>query len=201
MIRHLIVTAIIFVVFIFGLSFYLQSDDLAKCDSAPSLVVGCEPVDAIVAISGGDTNARTQEAINLYKNGWAKQLVFSGAAQDQNSQSNAVAMKNIAVAVGVDESAIQIDEYAKNTQENAQNSQTIFTKLGVKKVILVTSGYHQRRAGLEFNRQTTGIQIINHPDENDKDWSVWWWITPGGWYLAVSELVKIAVFYATGMIQ
>ncbi len=201
MIRHLIVTVIIFIAFIFGLSFYLQSDDLTKCDKAPSLVVGCEAVDAIVAISGGDTNARTQTAIDLYKNGWAKNLVFSGAAQDQNSQSNAAAMKSIAINAGVFESAIQIDEYAKNTQENAQNSQTIFTKLGFKKVILVTSGYHQRRSGLEFSKRTTGVQIINHPDENDKDWSVWWWLTPGGWYLAVSEIVKIGVFYATGMIQ
>lgn len=201
MIRHLIVTVIIFIAFVFGLGFYLQSDDLAKCDKAPSLVVGCEAVDAIVAISGGDTDARTQGAIKLYKNGWAKSLVFSGAAQDQNSQSNAAAMKSIAVDAGVPESAIQIDEYAKNTQENAQNSQTIFTKLGAKKVILVTSGYHQRRAGLEFAKRAVGVQIINHPDENDKDWSTWWWLAPNSWYLAMSEVVKIGVFYATGMIQ
>jgi uncharacterized SAM-binding protein YcdF (DUF218 family) len=192
---------IIFIAFVFGLGFYLQSDDLAKCDKAPSLVVGCEAVDAIVAISGGDTDARTQGAIKLYKNGWAKSLVFSGAAQDQNSQSNAAAMKSIAVDAGVPESAIQIDEYAKNTQENAQNSQTIFTKLGAKKVILVTSGYHQRRAGLEFAKRAVGVQIINHPDENDKDWSTWWWLAPNSWYLAMSEVVKIGVFYATGMIQ
>jgi uncharacterized SAM-binding protein YcdF (DUF218 family) len=201
MIRHLIVTAVIFLAFIFGLSFYLQSDDLAKCDKSPSLVVGCEVVDAIVAISGGDTNARTAEAIDLYKNGWAKQLVFSGAAEDQNSQSNAIAMKNIAVNAGVPESAIQIDEFAKNTQENAKNSNVIFNKLGAKKVILVTSGYHQRRAGLEFNRQSSGVKIINHPDVNDKDWSNLWWLSPNGWYLAMSEMVKIIVFYVTGIIQ
>ena len=110
-------------------------------------------------------------------------------------------MKAIAISAGVPDSVIQIDEYAKNTQENAQNSQTIFTKLGVKKVILVTSGYHQRRAGLEFSKRAAGVQIINHPDENDNNWSIWWWLTPGGWYLAISEIVKIGVFYATGMTQ
>lgn len=201
MIRHLIVTAAIFIAFVFGLSFYLQSNDMSRCDKSPSVVLGCESVDAIVAISGGDTTARTKTAVDLYKNGWAKVLIFSGAAQDTNNQSNAAAMRGIALSSGIPESAIKIDEYAKNTQENAENSQAIFKDLGVKKAILVTSGYHQRRAGLEFNRRTSGVQIINHPDSDDGAWSTWWWLNPTSWYLAVSELVKIVVFYVTGIIK
>lgn len=201
MIRHLIITVVAFVAIIFGLSLYLQSDDLSKCGDKPSMAVGCEPVDAIVAISGGDTEARTKSAIDLYKNGWAKILVFSGAAQDKTGPSNAAAMKTIAISLGVPESAIKLDEYAETTKQNAENSRTIFTELNVKKVILVTSGYHQRRAGLEFNKRTGDVKIINRPDSNDKDWSFWWWLTPNGWYLAGSELVKIVIFYATGIFR
>lgn len=195
MIRYLIVTAIIFIAIVFGISFYLQSDDLAKCDNKPSYRIGCNAVDAIVAISGGDTGARTKSAIDLYKNGWANTLIFSGAALDKNNQSNAAAMKRIAIDSDVPESAIRLDEFAENTKQNAVNSQTIFKELGIKKVILVTSGYHQRRAGLEFNKRAEGVKIINHPDKNDKDWSIWWWLTPVGWYLTISEAAKIGAFY------
>ena len=40
----------------------------------------CRKADAIVVVSGGDTNARTDEAIKLYKEGWAPLIVVSGAA-------------------------------------------------------------------------------------------------------------------------
>ena len=199
MIKYLIVVVVVLAAFIFGLGNYLQSDDLAKCDVKPSLVVGCEMADAIIAVSGGDTYARTMYAINLYNNGWAPILIFSGAAQDKTGPSNAAAMKKIALDSGVPESVIRLDEYSETTKQNAENSQNIFAELNVKKVILVTSGYHQRRAGLEFSRRNSGIRIINHPVVNDKDWSVLWWLTPKGWWLAISELVKIGVFYVVGI--
>lgn len=202
MIKYLIISIVIFfIAFIFGLSLYLQPDDLSKCGEAPSVVDGCGKVDGIVAISGGDTGARTKEAINLYKNGWAKILIFSGAAQDKSGPSNAAAMKNIAIAYDVPESAIYLDEYSETTKQNAENSQTIFAKLNIKKVILVTSGYHQRRAGLEFSERTSNVEIINHSASNDKDWSFWWWITPSGWWLASSELLKIVIFYVMGIFR
>jgi uncharacterized SAM-binding protein YcdF (DUF218 family) len=199
MIKHLIFTALIFIGFIFGLSYYLQSNDLGKCETKPTNSTDCNGVDAIVAISGGDTDARAKHAIELYKNGWAKVLIFSGAAQDKTGPSNAAVMKKYAVDLGVPESDIRLDEYSENTKQNAENSQTIFTELSVKKVILVTSGYHQRRAGLEFSRRATDIQVINSPVLKDKDWSILWWLTPKGWWLAVGELVKIGVFYFTGL--
>jgi len=129
-----------------GLTYYLQLNDLSKCDVSPSAITGCTAVDAIVAISGGDTSARANEAISLYQSGWSQVLIFSGAAIDKEGPSNAYAMQQLAIDAGVPESAIYIDEYATSTKENAENVQAIFEKLGVKSAILVTSGYHQRRS-------------------------------------------------------
>lgn len=43
-----------------------------------------ESSDAIVVVSGGDTNARTNEAIKLYREGWAPLIiVISSAAAGQ----------------------------------------------------------------------------------------------------------------------
>jgi uncharacterized SAM-binding protein YcdF (DUF218 family) len=194
MIKSLIAFLFVLAAAIIGISIYLQPDDIASCNGTTSSTEPCRPVDAIVAISGGDTNARTDEAISLYNKGWASTLIFSGAAQDKSGPSNAAAMQARAIAAGVPQSVIHLDEFSQTTRQNAENSQTIFSNLNIKSIILVTSGYHQRRASLEFNKRTVGIKIINHPVASDRDWSMWWWTNPRGWALASSELFKIVVF-------
>lgn len=190
---------IAFATVVIGIGSYLAPNDLRYCDAHPSEKPGCDEVDAIVAISGGDTSARTAEAISLYKNGWAELLVFSGAAADKEGPSNAEAMRRQALAAGVDVHAILIDETSETTKQNANNTANLFQSRGIQSVILVTSAYHQRRAGLEF-RQHAGdaTNIINHPVAQDNQWSSTWWLTPTGWWLALSELVKIALFFVGG---
>lgn len=190
---------VIIVIIAIALSIYLQPDDISRCGSKPSATVGCQKVDAIVAISGGDTSARTSEAISLYKNGWANKLVFSGAAEDKTGPSNAAVMKTMALRLEVPEEDIIIDEYSETTKQNAENSSKIFEENNISKVILVTSGYHQRRAGLEFKKRAQNITILNHPTMDGNDWSIWWWVTPYGWWLAMSEFGKIIAFYALGI--
>ena len=199
MIRYLLGLIITVAIVIFGLSVYLQPDDLSKCGKTPGADTNCQTVDAIVAVSGGDTVARTNQAVDLYKNGWSKTLIFSGAAQDKTGPSNAAAMKTLAVDAGVPVSIIYLDEYSSTTKQNAENTQTIFTSRNIKSVILVTSGYHQRRASLEFNKRAHDVVILNHPVQSDKDWSWWWWTSPRGWWLALSESAKIIVFYVSGI--
>lgn len=199
MIRYIIGLFIIAIITIVGLSLYLQIDDLSQCGKTPGSGVNCQAVDAIVAVSGGDTEARTDEAVELYKNGWSKTLIFSGAAQDKSGPSNAAAMKTIAVDAGVLASAIFLDELSATTKQNADNTQEIFVSRNIKSVILVTSGYHQRRASLEFSKHTSSVKVVNHSTKTDKDWSTWWWTTPRGWWLATNELAKIIVFYVEGI--
>jgi uncharacterized SAM-binding protein YcdF (DUF218 family) len=187
------------IAFIIGVSFYLQPNDFIGCNDIPLAESGqCEPVDAIVVVSGGDTRARTAEGIKLFNNGWADKLILSGAAQDVTSISNAAAMRIQAIEAGVPESSIFIEELSQNTQQNAANSQSIFEEQGLDKVILVTSGYHQRRANLEFKKFAESTQILNHPLLFDQDWSAWWWLTPRGWWLAGGELAKVTAFYIQG---
>lgn len=173
---------------------FLAPDDLRGCADGPG-IGKCEPADAIVAVSGGDTNARTDEAIRLYQQGWAPLIIFSGAAQDTSGPSNAQAMRTRAMSQGVADSAIVIEEFSRNTAENAANTAKFITNHDLKRIILVTSGYHQRRASLEFSA-TLGptTTIVNHPVAQDKQWGPLWWLTPQGWWLAISELVKIVAF-------
>lgn len=201
--KLLILIPLILLAVIVGVGFFLQPVDNTGCGDTPSQDSGaCSPVDAIVVVSGGDTNARTDGGIELYKNGWAPVIIFSGAALDPDSISNAAAMKERALAAGVRESAIVIEEDARTTQENAENTSTLFTQNQYERVILVTSGYHMRRATLEFERRTDSTEIINRPVLVDKDWHyLLWWVTPRGWWLAGGELVKITFTSAQGSVR
>lgn len=192
-----LIGAVLFVVtLIIGLSIYLQPNSFIGCGDTPLTNTHCDKSDAIVVVSGGDTEARTAAGIALYKNGWADYLVLSGAAYDKSGPSNAAAMKLQAENAGVPASAILIDEDAMNTQQNAENTQSIFEQNNFHDVILVTSGYHQRRASLEFNKVTEDkVTIRNYPVLSDEDWGWYWWLTPRGWWLAGGEMVKIIAFY------
>lgn len=193
MIKWLIAIPALIIATIIGLSVYLQPDDLRQCRDVIGTEPPCRPVDAVIALSGGDTNARTDEAIRLYKSGWSRLLIFSGAAEDKSGPSNAEAMRRRALDQGVAPAAIYIDEYSETTSQNAANTQSILERLKIREAILVTSGYHQRRASLEFAKGTKDTVIYNSPLESDQDWSPWWWTNFRGWSLALSELVKIIV--------
>src|SRR6478752_199041 len=72
------------IIFFFGIGYYLSpQSELTKADT-------------IVAISGGETDARTAEAVKLYKDGWGANIIFSGAALDPASPSNARTMEGLA---------------------------------------------------------------------------------------------------------
>lgn len=197
----LIFVAICLLIVSFLLPAYLGPDDLVRCGQQPSDVTGCHVADAIVAVSGGDTQARTNEAIKLYQNGWAPLMIFSGAALDTQGPSNAAAMKKQAIAAGVPTESIQVEEFSQNTEENALNTSNIVKKDSLSRIILVTSAYHQRRASIEFSKVVgSAVQVVNHPVAQDKQWSGLWWLTPIGWWLAISEVVKILFLYMGGTV-
>ncbi len=166
-------------VIFFSLGFWLSpQSNLAKSD-------------AIVAISGGETKSRTIEAVRLYKEGWAPKLIFSGAALDPNSVSNAKAMELIAVDQGVPVADIVLEENSANTGENASGVAKIVKDQDMKKIILVTSPYHQRRAFILFGRALgSNVEILNH-STTDQAWRrTHWWATDFSRSLTMSELQK-----------
>ncbi len=171
----------------FGIGYYLSpQDSLTK-------------VDAIVAISGGETSTRAAEAIQLYKDGWGANIIFSGAALDPTSPSNARTMAAAAQAAGVPSVAIMLDEHATNTRENATDVGVILRSHNYHSIILVTSPYHQRRAYITFRRALgNNFVIVNH-SSSDSTWrKSAWWATPESRALTIDELQKVAYEQLSG---
>jgi uncharacterized SAM-binding protein YcdF (DUF218 family) len=169
------------VIAFFGLGFYLSpQSQLVKSD-------------AVVAISGGETDSRALEAIKLYKKGLASTIIFSGAALDPNGPSNARAMRRLAIAQNVPESAIMLDENSANTEQNAEGVGRIIKQNNFHRIILVTSPYHQRRASLAFRATLpSSVGILNH-STTDENWRrSEWWANKYSRELTLSELQKVA---------
>ena len=156
-----------------------------------------QKIDAVIAISGGNTALRTREAIEIFKSVEAKKLIFSGANSNPKVLSDARQMANLARKQGVLEEEILLEEKAQNTHQNAQFTAKIIKQNGYKRVILTTSKYHQTRARLEFEKALEGsdVEVISAPVLNDPDWNGFWWTNSRGWYLSMSELFGIFRFY------
>jgi uncharacterized SAM-binding protein YcdF (DUF218 family) len=154
-----------------------------------------EKADAIVAISG-DTGARVNTAITLWKQGYAPLIVFSGAAIDPDSVSSAEIMRREALRQGVPESATLIEPASTTTEGNASEVAKLMVQRKLRSAILVTSPYHQRRAALLFTRsfEPSDLVLRNYP-ARDPEWDadLWWLREP----LRSRTLVELAKLGAT----
>lgn len=198
--KGFVIIGIFFGLSVWLINIFLGIDDLASCQTSPGEEANCKKTDAIVAVSGGDTLARTEEAVRLYKAGWSDTLVFSGAALDKSGPSNAETMRRHAIEIGVPAEAIHIEETSETTKENAAKTVDLFEQQHITHIIVVTSPYHERRAVLEFQRRSSALTVQAHPTLTDKYWPIWWWVTPYGWYLAISELIKTIFVYVGGAV-
>ncbi len=150
----------------------------------------CDKVDAIVVVSGGDTKARTFHGVKLYQAGLSDKIIMSGAAYHDNVPSNAEEMAQIAIDAGVPAGDVIIEKKSRNTHQNAAFVKETLAKQSAKKIALVTSAYHQRRAHIEFKKALGGMTIIyDAPIMNDNQWSHYtWWVNPYNWFLAIKEI-------------
>lgn len=199
LLKLILAVAAVFFLLVWGISSFLGVDDLKHCGDVPSEKTGCHQADAIVAVSGGDTSARADEAIALYKNGWSQLLIFSGAAADKSGPSNARVMKQRAIDAGIDPNDVIAEEASETTKENAEETSTIFDEHNIKSAIVVTSAYHERRALLEFDSKSSGVVLRGHPVAHDKHWGPLWWLTPTGWALAIPEVVQSLILSVGGV--
>lgn len=170
--RGFIVGLLVGVVLTVGLGAF----GLAAVGHALAIEDPLEKADAIVAISG-DTGARANTAIALWKQGYAPLIIFSGAAIDPDSVSSAEIMRREALRQGVPENATLIEPVSATTDENASEVAKLMVQRKLRSAILVTSPYHQRRAALLFTRafEPAGLALRNYP-ARDPEWdpNFWW---------------------------
>lgn len=146
--------------------------------------------DAIVVVSGGDTDKRTDEGIKLFREGWAPTLILVGAAADQGT-SNASVMRIRAVKAGVPVENTLIEEKSTNTQQNAAFLKPITDSRNIRSAILVSSPYHTRRVKTTFQKVFgPDYHFIAHAAKDSRWARSSWWQNRDTTDLTFAELEK-----------
>lgn len=88
---------------------------------------------------------RINHAINLFKNGTVKYLIFTGGFGENEKLSEAAVAKNYAVAQGVPAEQILIEEQSRTTFQNLYFAKEITDEKQFQSVLLVSDPLHLKR--------------------------------------------------------
>lgn len=110
--------------------------------------------DELVVLGGED--GRAERAAELYHQGVAPGVLCTGYGD---------CAKNVAVLekLGVPAPAIMAEPNALSTLQNAQLSIPLLRKMGARRIIIVTTWYHSRRALAVFEHVAPDLQFASRP--------------------------------------
>jgi uncharacterized SAM-binding protein YcdF (DUF218 family) len=111
--------------------------------------------DAMVVLGGAGPD-RVERAEELFKAGEAPQVICSGCGDD-------VANEKFLVKAGVPAKDISLEGKSRTTRENAEFSIAMIRALDARRVIIVTSWYHSRRALMCFEHYAPDIRFYSRP--------------------------------------
>jgi len=158
-----------------------------------------KPADVIVVLSGDDNGERVNQAVLLYEKKYAPKMLLSGGPLAWNLKY-AYWMKKQANYLGVPDFAILIEDQSRSTIENARFCLPILKKTGAKKIILVTSPAHSRRAKRTFSKilSKDKIAAISFPAQKTSFNSDKWWQRHEDTQLVVWEYVSLVFYFLKG---
>ena len=117
-------------------------------------------------ILGGEPYYRPPRALEIFQNGLASNIVVSGHG---DSDEVRIWFK----AKGVPVSAIHVESNSRNTQQNARFTVPLLRTQHAKRVIIVTSWFHSRRALACFRKAAPEIEFISLPTVADRPRTRW----------------------------
>jgi uncharacterized SAM-binding protein YcdF (DUF218 family) len=132
-----------------GLAAFLFPHEVLCVDS------GEVQADALVILGGGSYERATRAA-ELFKSGDAPRVMVSGQGDGQE-------YKRLLLSKGVPSAAIEVEGKSRSTKQNAQLSIPLLRGLGARRVIIVTSWYHSRRALRTFQHYAPDLQFYSRP--------------------------------------
>lgn len=138
--------------------------------------------DAIVVLTGG--RGRTSEGLSQLRKGRGGVLILSGVHQDSDLDSIFLNTVN-----RVERDRIVLEKRSRSTYENAVEVKKIMDERGLGSMVLITSGYHIKRAHFTFTKVMPGRKIFALSVSSPNFDEARWWDGKGLGLLA-AEFVK-----------
>ena len=172
-------------------SFLYSEDPLGKADA--------------ILVLAGTRMERPLEAADLYLEGWSRRVVLTEEEPDSGIvalerrgvglPSNATIARDVMVRLGVPLDAVEILPGIHNsTAHEADTFRRTAESRGWKRVIVVTSKFHTRRAAFAVRRamDRSGIEVVMRGSRYDRADPAHWWRTRSDVRWTVSETQKLA---------
>lgn len=151
--------------------------------------------DAIVILSGGDEN-RMQEAILLYKEGYAGIIILTETGSKVSGYDTDYSFEQRLALMNADipPTAILVTpKHADSTKEEATAVLSLVGKGTMHSIIVVTDSYHTLRTRLLWKDifQDSGIKITVRPARGSWYKSATWYMSKDGWEATILEYIKL----------
>jgi uncharacterized SAM-binding protein YcdF (DUF218 family) len=185
---------LVFVAFLAGL--YLIRDPLLRFAGQAWMVDDPVAKADVIIVLGDDNYAgdRAFHAADLYRTGLAPVVVASGRALRSYAGIAEMIVHDLE-SFGVPEAAIvKFPQRAQNTREEAEALAPLISSRGWKRVLVVTSNYHARRARFIFERVLPAGVSVSVSGAHDSDFDpASWWEKRQGLKIFLGELLGYAV--------
>lgn len=127
------------------------------------------PADVILVAGAAQYNgrpspvlqARVDHAIELWRDGQAPRLLFTGGVGQGDTVSEGEVARRYAVAQGVPDSVIMVERVGHTSAESVQAAASLMRNAGLQTVLLVSDTYHMLR--LELLARRAGIRPYRSP--------------------------------------
>ena len=134
-----------------------------------------QPADAVFVLAGDANGNRILKGAELVREGFAPRVIVSGPEGNYGYYECDLAIP-FAVRAGYPESYfVRFPNHALSTEQEAAAAAVEMHSLGVRRVLLVTSLYHTRRAGADFRAAAPDVTffVVAAPDK---------YFTADGWW-------------------
>lgn len=150
-----------------------------------------------IFVFGGKNLDRVWKAVELYTNGRAPYLLFTGGDRfGQWEQPEAVMMRDEAMKMGIPPESMFIETMSNHTKENIMASLTVLDRaLGLQRIhrlLLVSAPGHMRRCQLMLRTfMPPWYEYVWCPDHRSLGKRDNWWADPDEEKRVLSELTKV----------
>ncbi|MEW6320380.1 MAG: YdcF family protein [Acidobacteriota bacterium] len=162
----------------------------------------------VISVLGGMPMERVLEASDLFHEGWAPRILLSRQAPDGGERLllergidyalEPDRQRAALVALGVPDAAIDIlPDVQLSTAQEADSLAAAVASRGWRRVIVVTSNLHTRRAGLVMRRRLAplGAEVIVRGSRYDRTPVDGWWRHRGALKFVPFELQRLALYW------
>ena len=162
---------------------------------------GPHPVDAIIVLGGG-TGDREQTGAQLYRAGYAPEVLTTGESLRLVGVPGTFAELSARELerAGVPADHIHRLSTSASTCDDARLSREVLADLGARSLIVVSDPFHMRRAMMLFNREYAGSGIRLIPVAASPSWFDLdrWWTREKEYRVVIEEYIKLGYYLAHG---